>query len=135
MKKTVFFHIFIPLLLGTGLYLLLCPEAFVSRGVYALLGLKPSGAIAWDGAVLRLIRNHLADMLWAWALACSAALVLGRGKSLWAAGAAIGTGIAVELAQRALGTGTFDWLDILLEALAAIAAGLWIAHAEGRRPE
>ena len=133
MKSKIFFHIFIPLLLGAVLYLLLCPEAFISRGFYALLGVRPP-AIGC-GPVLRLIRNHLADMLWAWALTCCASLALGRGRGYFAAAAAIGTGIFVELAQRTLGTGTFDWLDIALEALAALAAALCIARAERRKPQ
>jgi hypothetical protein len=124
MKQRLFLHIFIPLLIGGGLYLLLCPEAFVSRWFYALLGMDPP-AIA-DGPLLRVIRNHLADMLWAWALTCSAWLVLGRCRA--AAVAAICTGIFVELAQGALGVGTFDWLDIALEALTAIAAALYLAE-------
>lgn len=133
MKSKLFFHIFIPLFAGAGLYLLLCPEAFVSRGFYALLGIRPP-AIACGGA-LRPIRNHLADMLWAWALTCCASLALGRGKGFHAAAAAIGTGLFVELAQRTLGVGTFDWLDVALEALAALAAALCIARSERRKPQ
>ena len=130
MKSKLFFHIFIPLIMGAALYLLLCPEAFLSRGFYALLGVRPP-AIACGG-VLRPVRNHLADMLWAWALTCCASLALGRGKGMCAAAAAAGTGIFVELAQLALGIGTFDWLDAALELAAAAAAGAYVVFTERR---
>ena len=129
-----FCRVILPLAVGAGLYLLLCPEAFLSRGFYALLGAAPT-RIACEGVFLRLVRNHLADMLWAWALTCCAAMALGRGRGFRAAAVAAGTGLFVELAQRALGVGTFDWLDLALEALAAVAAGLWIAHAERREAQ
>ena len=124
MKRKLFLHIFIPLFIGGALYLLLCPEAFISRWFYALAGMDPP-AIA-GGALLRAVRNHLADMLWAWALTCSAWLVLGRCRA--AAAAAICAGFLVELAQGALGIGTFDWLDAALEALTAAAAALYLAE-------
>ena len=131
MKRKQFLHIFIPLLIGGGLYLLLCPEAFVSRWVYGLLGAVPPAI----GGTLGPVRNHLADMLWAWALTWGAYLALGRGHCRGAAVAAVCTGIFVELAQGALGVGTFDWLDIALETLAAIAAALYIARTERRQTQ
>ena len=130
MKSKLFFRVFIPLALGAALYVLLCPEAFLSRGFYALTGLRPP-AIG-GGAVLRLVRNHLADMLWAWALTCCVSAVLGRGKGYAAAAVAAGTGIFVELAQQALGVGTLDWLDAALELAAAAAAGAYIVYSERR---
>ena len=71
MKSKLFFRVFIPLALGAALYVLLCPETFLSRGFYALSGLRPP-EIACGGAALRLVRNHLTDILWAWALTCCA---------------------------------------------------------------
>lgn len=131
MKTKLFFHIFIPLCIGGALYLLLCPEAFVSRLVWGLLGAAPP-EIACGGAALRLVRNHLADMLWAWALTCCASLALGPGKGVHAAAIAAVTGLLVELVQQRLGVGTFDWLDAALELAAAAAAGAYIIYSERR---
>ena len=131
MKSKLFFRVFIPLALGAALYVLLCPEAFVSRGFYALTGLRPP-EIACGGAALRLVRNHLADMLWAWALTCCASLALGPGKGVHAAAIAAVTGLLVELVQQRLGVGTFDWLDAALELAAAAAAGAYIIYSERR---
>ncbi len=122
MKLKSVSRIVIPLALGAAIYLLLCPETFLSRWFYALPGLRPP-AISAGGALVRLVRNHLPDMLWAFALTCCVSRVLG-GRPRTAVLIAAGTGLFAELLQRAMGVGTFDWLDVALEALAAAAAVL-----------
>ena len=93
MKRKLLFHILISLALGGGMYLLLRPEALITRWCYGLLGAAPPAAVV--GPALRLLCNHLADMLWAWALTCSAYLSLGREYCRAAAIAAVCTGIFV----------------------------------------
>ena len=134
-------HIVVPLLAGLYLYLTLRPDAYVSLFVSRFLPLPAPAAPRLPEWLSSFLRNHAADMLWAYALGFAVQSVLGysRRKLLVSSLLCVCFEILVELSQRfGVLQGTFDPLDAVLEALSVCLAMLVInlfeeAHNEKKR--
>lgn len=87
--------------------------------------------LSFESLILRLMRNHLPDMLWSYSLTFALFLILSEDKknktsivcgvisALW--------GILMEVLQLlSIAPGTFDIFDLLLEAVSGLAASLII---------
>ena len=130
-------NILLPIFLGTILYCLISPEVFLVQWLDANLGfnitLENIGGGNLDNLVLsvmfRFVRNHLMDMLWAYALVFALGFLLDMDNKtakldLWKIFAITGIFSAItEFCQLLQGVqGTFDHWDILLEILAELLA-------------
>lgn len=131
-KRTALFYALntlLPLAAGAAIYLTLRRDSYVGSFVGALLGLPERESAAGPSGFSAFLRDHAADMLWAYALAFAVCAVTGGGRRARRAALCVCLGFAalVESAQL-LGafSGTFDPLDILLEALAIGLAFLFI---------
>lgn len=122
-------NILLPLILGLGIYLLYRPDTYVSRAIYGLWhgsAVRPPIAPGkWGQRLTAFIRNYSCDMLWAYALTFSCALILGAEdrQLLLCAGICLLFELMTELLQKGqLLSGTFDLGDIALEFLTTAAA-------------
>lgn len=116
-------HILLPLLLGFGLYVFFRPEVLAVRVVFAALPFDlpqvPEGP--WGSTlVIRLLRCHAADFLWAYALAT--ALFWAGVRYGYPLGKSIAFSICADLLMELLQitpclSGTFDPLDIFAQLL------------------
>ena len=131
-KQYWILNITIPILVGFSIYLLWTSDTYVSSMVRALLrhfGLPEIPLLRLSGPAARFARNHLCDMCWSYALVFSIALIQGfTGKdvicTVWICS---GFSAAMEIAQYLhIVSGTFDILDIVLEIIACIFAGMMI---------
>jgi len=114
--------IVLPILLGTLIYLVFSPDAYVTRAFWYVLHVGNPFAqvklseMPWG---IRLLRYYLSDFLWAVALMQSVILILGKENRLLAG--AIGTVFCFicELTQL-INTipGTFDVRDLAMEGIA-----------------
>lgn len=128
-KKYIAFavlHVLIPLCVGTGIYILVRPEAYISRICIAFY--------PWLGELrLRMctdffhmfLKNYACDILWAYALTM-ALLWYGKlvGQKLWKP-ALVSGGFAVLMeAMQLLPVipGTFDFFDVVVEIFAGFLA-------------
>ena len=128
----VFFcaNIGIPLLLGGLLYWFFRADAFVSVVLRRLLALPAPQAPALPAGLTRLLTYYAADILWAYSLAFAVTPILGQDRRSLRLGRwiCIGFEALLELLQRfGVLPGTFDVLDIVLEA-AAICLAIRIIH-------
>ena len=125
-------NILFSLVLGLIVYVCWRPDAFISQVVYDVLGVSPNiGAFLNalpDWAIL-FCRNFLADILWAYALTFTTCYIWRSiGKSMFPAFVVTATfEVCIEFFQKiGLMSGTFDWLDILLEVCVSAAIMLLI---------
>ena len=108
-RKILFLHcnLLLPLIVGAAFYL---------PGTAGYLG---------ENGILR---NHLPDMLWSYALVYALILILGDSNNVILLGLVSGIwGLMMELLQLLeLSPGTFDFLDVLAEFVAAfVAVGIY----------
>ena len=125
MKKRVAVGIALPILLGTMIYLVFSPEAYVTQAFWRVIrvenpfvGIRLS-EMPWG---IKMMRYYLCDFLWAVALFQAVILILGEEKIL--VGALIGTVFCIgcEFAQMTdFFPGTFDVWDLVMEGIAGLA--------------
>ena len=133
-KKLLFWiiNMAVPLLLGLVIYLLWTADTYVSVTVRALFrnaALPEIPLLEVNHLMSKLARNYLCDICWAYSLVFCIVPFVGLSEkqirisvllaSLFAA--------AIELMQyfRFFG-GTFDVLDVIVEIIACIVAGMMI---------
>ena len=128
-------HALAALFLGLMYYLIRRPEILVCRIIFHLTKLQfPQ---AWDlfpHPLLRITDGHLADFLWAYALTFSVGAVY-YGKNNWRVGLVmcLAADCIMELMQGfRLLSGTFDWMDILVQISATLLVQ-WMMHRMERR--
>lgn len=133
-KERVFYwcNIISPILVGTVAYLLFRSDTYISQTLYRLFpwlkncSLEYLEQFPW---ITALCRNFLPDILWAYALTYAVALLwLPERKISWQVlMICIPFEVGVELCQKVgFMSGTFDWLDIILEICATVLAALII---------
>ena len=139
-EKTVRFCIFniaVPLIIGLTVYLLFRTDAHIARWIYRLLAVDPP-EIGWHSLWLeRIVRNYVADIAWAYAFMSVMILILGETNKERITAFCITCALIIlsEVFQKTgLISGTFDYMDISIEILAAVAA-LSISKKFGGRNE
>lgn len=118
-------HIAAPLLLGLGIYLSFRRDAWVAVLLGKWIWLPEAQDAAWPVWLAAFLRNYACDMLWAYSLTFAVRAVVGfRGwERHFVFGICVLFAAFTELAQRAgFFPGTFDPLDIILEALSICLA-------------
>ena len=124
----------IPLIAGLTVYLLFRPDAYIAQKIYSVIHVSPLRIEirGWTGEI---IRNHLADIMWAYAFMSFLGLILSENRkerllSLISVSVQI---VLTEVCQKTgMIPGTFDILDIIFEILAACLAMLFINRNGGR---
>lgn len=124
-KKPVLYalHALTALFLGLVYYLIRRPDILVSRLVFRLTGLQiPQAWSLYTHPLLRITDSHLADFLWAYALTFSIGAVY-YGRRNWHVGliTCLVSDCFMEMTQGFhLLSGTFDWMDILVQVGATL---------------
>lgn len=116
-------NIVLPLCIGLCVYLWFRPDTYVSRFLLRFLPIRPPQLSC------AFLRNHLCDMLWAYALCFCIVFILGHSRKNAAAALVICVGFSflMELIQKkSVFPGTFDPLDVVLSSVSAILALLFI---------
>ena len=132
-------NILLPLLLGTAFYLLFRPETHIAvflRSVIRIGKWDPPASGTVVHPLYLLASSFLCDILWAYALTFCVRLILHDAKSHMTLTFLICVcfELLMELLQKTrLLNGTFDTLDILLEASATVLALLIINQKEEKR--
>lgn len=128
---TVLGNIIVPLSVGCILYVVARPDSYISRIVNEILNIRVgNGVLAPTNAPIwaKIIRNHLADFLWAYAFAFAIMLV-GRKTGINEPKLIILCCIVsalTEISQVFNLFFTFDFVDILAEVIGIIAG--WFAY-------
>ncbi len=118
-KETVYYslNIVLPLITGTLLYVLFRPDTIISGLIYKILK-QELYLNAPRSYFTDFVRNHLCDILWAYSLTNTVALIFHseRNRNLKPLIICATFEIFLELMQKAkFITGTFDLLDIIFE--------------------
>lgn len=121
-KRYALCAVIIPLVLGAGIYIAVCPDVWFVSKINRVLGIQQ---VSPDDLhpVAAFVRNYLCDLLWAYALTGTLLLISGEMMCVWSPVIAVLLGIVLELLQRTgIITGTADVFDIVAEAAGAAAA-------------
>jgi len=126
-------HIILPVVAGTLIYIFFRPDTYISGCFSKAFGVTgPDMSEAVPDWVALICRNFLSDMLWAYALTVTVVLIMDDGGkySVWIC---LIFELSMELCQKAgILSGTFDWLDIILEICASALAALIIKQTKER---
>ncbi len=125
-KKNVFFgsNVLLPIIVGTFAYLLCRPDTYVSAMIYHLIGFDDITVYIPSLTVSRFIRFYFADIMWGYAL-IYALYYFQDEKTFNHIPLVVGISfeVLIELFQLLpMINGTFDVMDIILEAIASIIA-------------
>ena len=132
-------HVFLPIAIGSLIYILIRPDTYVSNWIYERLGFQAQGDVPlmfqpkW---LYTFLTGHAADILWAYSLAHAVFWILGGGFGCWLPTIiCIAFAVGIESMQLfPLLSGTFDWWDILLEICTIAIVSLKIKlHREARK--
>lgn len=128
-------HALTALFLGLVYYLIRRPDILVCRLVFRLTDLQiPQAWYLYSHPLLHITDCYLADFLWAYALTFTIGAVF-YGKRNWRVGLVmcLAADFFMELTQGLhLLSGTFDWMDILVQ-LGATLLVQWMIHKRERR--
>ena len=116
--------VMLPLVCGALLYALTAPDTYVGEFL-SFLNLASVRNVLPHNRMFYFVRNYLCDMLWAFALqSCIALLFTGIKKQLLLSiSVSAAVMLLIEISQAAGWLmGTFDWWDILAEAVAILLA-------------
>lgn len=117
-RRKILLNIFIPLILGSLIYYLFCPEViFVKNSVFSI----PKNPF------ITLARNYVMDMLWAYSLTFAIFLILDNWMKTFII-ASLFTIIIEFLQLTSLIQGTFDIVDIIAMLYSICLAILVIEH-------
>jgi len=124
-------NVFVPLIVGMALYVVLRPDSFVSRFVYYLVGFKAPYEMTQNqtrSVFIKLLRNHLADCIWAYSLTIALLLVgkLTTFRQKWIILISVFIATIMEFSQIFNPYFTFDYMDLAAEFLGIISA--WIVY-------
>lgn len=130
-KQLLYFcNIIIPLLLGLLLYFYFRGDTFASQMLEKYLGITTQRRVLGEQWLPLVLRNYVADFLWAYALTFSVSCFLWDRKT-WRFFSALLCGTfatAIEVSQKfGIIQGTFDIVDIFTE-FAAIAIAILIIN-------
>lgn len=116
-------EILLPLVIAGLFYYLYCPDVFFVRGIDAVIGSDRLHIVPCEGRTLYyFFRNYCLDFIWAFSFSVSVRFFTGRYRWLSAV-IPIVFGAALELLQKAnVFPGTFDYFDILAEAIGTALA-------------
>ncbi len=125
-KTLIILNFAVPLLAGAVFYYLFSPDAVFVKVIDGITGrgVHFPGALRTNG-VLRFVRFYLLDALWAYALVFALCFILNNNTAkLWGIlGMAFALSASMEILQLTpLAEGTFDFWDILTEALSEVLA-------------
>ena len=131
-------NIALPLFFGLYLYLTLRADAYISLFICKFIPLPDFPFVSFPEWAIAFLRNFASDMLWAYSLGFSVMLIMGysQRKTLFALCLCVGFEVLMEVLQK-IGVfhGTFDFLDILLEAISICLALFFINKFEEARNE
>lgn len=137
MKKriSILANIIIPLMVGAAFYLAASPDVIFVKTVGLFWGMPEYiGHVGAEGGCLQLMRYYMLDALWAYALVFALYFVIGNNAARVRVAflIAICFSTFMEVIQLIPTIpGIFDYLDILVEALAeAVAAFIIKIHYE-----
>lgn len=120
-------NVVLPILTGTMIYILLSPNAFITKAFWSVIGKdNPFSGIQIHTMPygIQFIRYHICDFLWAMALYSTVILVMGNDKIRWSILVATVFIVGMEGLQLSDAiSGTFDVKDIVVEVLAG-----WITY-------
>lgn len=132
MKKKTFciFNIIFPLLVGAVIYWFTSTDVIFVEAVRSIWGMSIHIGIGnIDGGLARLVRYYMSDILWAYALVFALYLAVGsnaaRVKTAFVIAVVFSTVMEVIQLSPVI-PGTFDVIDILVEATAEAIAALII---------
>ena len=121
-NKVSLLHLLVPLLIGSFLYWLMCPDVYFVRVIDTYFPIRRSISMPSDLLTV-IIRNHLFDALWAYSLYYTLILILDS-RRLTTVTALIFL-VSMELLQETNWCpGTFDTVDVGVEILSVIVASV-----------
>lgn len=125
-------NILIPLFSGLILYLLFRSDTYVSQFIYGIFAIPKNAAIlCGDSRFFKFIRFYACDILWAYSLTFLLSLIIGHKsiQNIIVFIIALSFDGTIEFLQKFdIIPGTFDIIDILLEAVITVFALLIIIH-------
>lgn len=124
------FNILFPLLCGLYLYLTLRSDAYITLFISRFVSLPQFPYAFFSCGAIDFLRNFASDMLWAYSLGYAVVLVVGHSRNnlLFSLSLCMGFEVLVEVLQKTgVFHGTFDFLDILFEAL-SISLALFLIN-------
>ena len=114
--------ILVPLVLGAAIYICLSPKTYISILFWKVLGIdNPFHKIKMSEmpGMVRFVRFYLCDFFWAFALFQAVFMVAGKKRLIVMTTISLVFCVSLEVLQMtSLIPGTFDFFDILAEALA-----------------
>ena len=125
-------NILVSLVLGLTVYVCWRPDTYVSQVVYNILGITSNiGSFIYllPDWIISFCRNFLADMLWAYALTFTICYIWWDFRKSMLSVFVITTAfeVGIEFFQKmGIMSGTFDWLDIILEVCISALIMLFI---------
>ena len=126
-RRFVFLHIVLPILVGGILYLFFCPDVFFVKKVDDILNISRNENVLKESVLGEMIRNYLFDIVWAYSLTNTLLIICGRDRKSKRIAIVIAAlmSIGMELLQlmECIG-GTFDIVDVLVEIVAVFVAFL-----------
>lgn len=130
MKAKCFYwiNIIIPIVLGTIVYILFREDTYISiifMKIMKEVGIEIALPHNLDNPIADFARNHLCDILWAYALTFTVVLAGDFQKKQMIIPFIISAvfGISMELLQKFdIITGTFDYWDIVFQVIASVCA-------------
>ena len=140
-KYGIILNIVLPIIIGTLIYLILSPNAYVTKFFWRIMDVQNPFShinIMSMPLVIRLVRFHLCDALWAYALTYSVVSIIGKNdlKSILKGCYISAVFLIIIEGVQILGyvVGTFDFIDILIQIIAALLAGI-IHYKKGENKE
>ncbi len=128
---TMALEILLPLVIAGLFYYLYCPDVFFARGIDTIIGSDWLHIVPCEGRKLYyFFRNYCLDFIWAFSFSVSVRYFTGSYRWMSAVIPVVFGG-AFELLQKAnVFPGTFDYYDILAEAIGTALAYIIIYFQE-----
>lgn len=133
-------NVVVPLSVGTAIYVVARPDSYISKFLCAVTNVRIPNRLLFvidDSVCLTMIRNHLADYLWAYAFTVSVMLI--GSKSVFSEFQLMMLcfciAVILEVSQIVNPYFTFDFIDILAEIVGIVAGWLvyhWHNHIKER---
>ncbi|MCF0128052.1 MAG: hypothetical protein HUJ70_05750 [Pseudobutyrivibrio sp.] len=125
-KRFLIINILSSVMVGGLIYYFISPEVHFVQLIDVVIGRNNHiSAISGDSLFYKVVRNHLLDMLWAYALVFALYIVLGNNAAelMKVFIIAFAFSAIMEIIQlTSIAEGTFDVVDIIVEFFAEVAA-------------
>lgn len=130
-RKEIILNIFIPIIIGTIIYILLSPNAYITKLFWGIINegnpLSKINIMEMP-IIVRWIRYYLCDILWAYALTYSIVCILWNGSVCSAVNACVVSVIFIMVVEISQITnyisGTFDYFDLIFQIVTSFFAGI-----------